>query len=122
LLLVALYLLLIAAALGSVLAALGLRTEAPPSSLIYGVLHGCLAAAGLAALLFALRGPQRGIAMGVGSFGSIAAVLLAVALLAGLIMLVMRSRAQRVPGLIIGMHATIAITGIVILAAYALVG
>ena len=60
--------------------------------------------------------------MGVGSFGNIAAVLLAVALLVGLIMLAVRSHARQVSGLIIGIHATIAISGIVILAAYTLMG
>ena len=60
--------------------------------------------------------------MGVGSFGAIAAVLLAVALLAGLIILAIRSRARQVSGLIIGIHATIAISGVVVLAAYTLIG
>jgi len=120
--LVAFYLLLIAAALGSVLAALGLRSEAPPISVSYGLLHGSLGAAGFAALLCAVRGPPHGVAMGVGSFGVIAAVLLAVTLLLGLIMLVMRSCSRRVPGPVIGMHATIAISGIVILASYVLIG
>jgi hypothetical protein len=115
-------LLLIAAALGSVLAMLGFRPDVPPPAQIYGVLHGCLGAGGFAALLLALRGPPRGVAMGVGSFGAIAAVLLGVALLAGLIMLAIRARARQVPGLIIGIHATIAISGIVILVAYTLMG
>jgi hypothetical protein len=115
-------LLLIAAALGSVLAALSLRPGLPPPAPMYGVLHGCLGAGGFVALLIALRGPPRGVAMGVGSFGALAAVLLGVALLAGLIMLAIRARVRQVPGLIIGIHATIAISGIVILAAYTLLG
>jgi hypothetical protein len=115
-------LLLIAAALGSVLAALSLRPGLPPPAPMYGVLHGCLGAGGFVALLIALRGPPRGVAMGVGSFGALAAVLLGVALLAGLIMLAVRARVRQVPGLIIGIHATIAISGIVILAAYTLMG
>jgi hypothetical protein len=121
-LLASLGLLLIAAVLGSVLAALSFRPEVPPPAPIYGALHGCLGAGGFAALLLALRGPPRGLAMGVGSFGDIAAVLLAVALLAGLIMLAIRSRARQMSGLVIGVHATIAISGIVILAAYTLMG
>ncbi|HTI80111.1 MAG TPA: hypothetical protein VL614_06630 [Acetobacteraceae bacterium] len=121
-LLVSFTLLLIVAASGSVLAVLGFRFEVPPPAQVYGVLHGCLGAGGFAALLMALRGPPRGVAMGVGSFGAIAAVLLGVALLAGLIMLVMRARVRQVPGLIIGIHATIAISGIVILTAYTLLG
>jgi hypothetical protein len=121
-LLVSLGLALIAAALGSVLAALSFRPGLPPPAPIYGVLHGCLGAAGFVALMLVLRGPPRGVAMGVGSFGDIAAVLLAVALLVGLIMLAVRSHARQVSGLIIGIHATIAISGIVILAAYTLMG
>ena len=121
-LLVSFALLLVAAASGSMVAMLGFRPEVPPPAPIYGVLHGCLGAGGLAALLMALRGPPRGVAMGFGSFGAIAAVLLGVALLAGLIMLAIRARARQVPGLIIGIHATIAIGGIVILAAYTLMG
>lgn len=115
-------LLLVAAALGSVLAALNFRPEAPPPAPIYGVLHGCLGAGGFAALLLALRGPPRGVTMGVGSFGAIAAVLLAIALLAGLTMFAMRSRTRQVSGLVIGIHATIAISGIVVLAAYTMMG
>jgi hypothetical protein len=121
-LLLSLCLLLIAAALGGVLAALSFRLGFPPPAAIYGVLHGCLGAGGLAALLLALRGPPRGVAMGVGSFGAIAAVLLAVALLAGLTILAIRLRARQVSGLIIGTHATIAISGIVVLAVYTMMG
>jgi hypothetical protein len=120
--LVSLGLLLIATALGSVLAALSFRPGLPQPAPIYGVLHGCFGAGGFAALLLALGGPPRGVAMGVGSFGAIAAVLLAVALLAGLIILAIRSRARQVSGLIIGIHATIAISGVVVLAAYTLIG
>jgi hypothetical protein len=60
--------------------------------------------------------------MGVGAFGRIAAVLLAMALLAGLAIVAIRLRRRRVPGLVIGIHATLAVSGVVILAAYALVG
>lgn len=73
-------------------------------------------------LLLALHGPARGVTMGVGAFGRIAAALLALALLAGLMMLTMRLSARRIPGLVIGIHATIAVGGIVILAAYTLLG
>jgi hypothetical protein len=114
--------LLLAALLGSVLAATNLRAENTPPGWLAGALHGLLAAIGFALLLFALRGPPRGEAMGVGAFGRIAAVLLAMALLAGVAILVSRLRYRRIPGLAIGIHATIAISGVVILAAYALVG
>jgi hypothetical protein len=116
-------LLLIAALFGTALAALHLRAgNASPPRWPLGALHGLLGTVGLGTLLLALRGPPRGEAMGVGAFGRIAAVLLAVALLAGLAVLTARLRYRRVPGLVIGIHATIAISGIVILAAYTLVG
>ena len=115
-------LLLIAGALGGVLAARHLGTGVAPPSRTIGVVHGILGAVGLAALLLALRGPARGVALGVGSFGRIAAGLLVVALVAGLVILGMRWRDRRLPGAVIGVHATIAISGIVILAAYTLLG
>lgn len=113
--------LLIAGLFGGMLAALHLRTGAVPPKATFGVLHALLATIGLAALLLALRGPPRGLAMGVGAFGRVAAVLLVLALVAGLIMLVGRLRRRRTSGLLIGIHATIAISGIVILAAYTFV-
>ncbi len=77
-----------AALLGSCLAALHLPTgKAMLPGWPLGLLHGLLGAAGLVMLLLALRGPPRGEAMGVGPFGRIAAVLLAMALLAGLAIL-----------------------------------
>jgi hypothetical protein len=114
--------LLLAALLGSVLAAMHLRAENTPRGWLPGVLHGLLGAIGFPLLLLALRGPPRGEAMGIGAFGRIAAVLLALALVAGLAILIARLRYRRIPGLVIGIHATIAISGVVILAAYAFVG
>ncbi len=108
-----LWLVVVAAAIGGVLAA---RWRA-----MLGAAHALLGACGLLALLFALRGPPRGVAMGVGSFGDVAASLLVFALLVGLGIAAMRLRARPILGLVIGVHVTIAISGIVILAAYALV-
>ena len=85
---------------------------------LIGPLHGMLGALGLSLLLVALRGPARGVATGVGSFGVISAVLLGLALAAGLLVLA-TSRRRRDPMLAIGLHATLAIFGIVLLAAYA---
>ena len=115
--------LLVAGVLGGVLAMARLRASgtALPGWPI-GAVHGMLGVIGLAALLVALRGPPRGVAMGVGSFGRIAAGLLAIALIAGLGILVGRVRRRRVAGLIVGVHASVAISGIVVLAAYTLVG
>ena len=86
-----------------------------------GALHGLIGTAALILLVLALGGPPRGVAMGVGSFGRIAAWLLGAALLAGLGIVAVRLRTRRAPGLVIGIHATIAISGIVMLAAYTLV-
>jgi hypothetical protein len=113
-------LLLITALFGTVLAALHRHQTQPAWP--FGALHGALGFIGLVILLLALRGPSRGIAMGVGSFGRVAAVLLAMALLAGLAILVVRLCYRRTPGLLVGIHATIAISSVVILAAYTLVG
>ncbi|HEY2618493.1 MAG TPA: hypothetical protein VGI78_14230 [Acetobacteraceae bacterium] len=115
-------LLLTTAVLGGLLAALRLRSRNASAGWIPGVLHGVCGVIGLIALLFALRGPPRGEAMGVASFGRIAALLLTIALVAGLAILVLRLRRHPMTSLIIGIHATIAIAGIVMLAAYTLVG
>jgi hypothetical protein len=84
--------------------------------------HGVLAFLGFITLLLGLRGPPRGEAAGVAGFGRIAAMLLALALATGLAMLVLRLRRWRIAGLAIGTHASVAISGIVILAAYVLAG
>ncbi len=86
-----------------------------------GVLHGLIGAAALVALILTLGGPPRGVDMGVGSFGRIAAWLLGTALLMGLGIVAVRLRTRRVPAFVIGIHATIAISGIVMLAAYTLI-
>jgi hypothetical protein len=87
----------------------------------FGLLHGLIGAAALATLILTLGGPPRGVALGVGSFGRIAAWLLATALLVGFGIAGVRLRTRQVPTFVIGVHATIAITGIVMLAAYTLV-
>jgi hypothetical protein len=56
--------------------------------------------------------------MGVGSFGIAAAVLFALALLFGLIMLLLFRRASPMAGFVIAVHATVAITGYVLLLAW----
>ena len=111
--------LLTAGTSGAALAALHLRSAARPPRAAFGALHGLMGSAGLLGLVIALRGPPRGVAMGVGAFGMIAAVLFSVALVVGLALLVLR---RRLSGAIIALHASIAIAGIVILAAYAFVG
>lgn len=84
---------------------------------IGGPAHGLIGASGLALLVLALRGPARGAAYGVSGFGTTAAILLGCAVLLGL--LVLRSRLRRRdPMFVIGVHATVAIFGLVLLAAY----
>ncbi len=120
-LLLAFALLLIAALGGSVLMGLHLRAERPPGASL-GALHGLAGIAGFIVLLLALRGPPRGQAMGVGEFGRVAAALLTMALAVAIPIVLVRLRHRRIPGLIVGAHATIAVSGVVILAAYTLVG
>ncbi|HJS84883.1 MAG TPA: hypothetical protein VJ779_05440 [Acetobacteraceae bacterium] len=83
-----------------------------------GPLHGLTGLSGLVLLLLALRGPPRGAAYGVAGFGTIAAMLLGLAIATGLVVLTVRRR-RGDPMLAIGLHATLAIFGLVLLAAYA---
>lgn len=114
-----------AALLGTVLALLHLRSagplphRAPPWP--FGAAHGVIGAGGLAALFVALRGPPRGVAYGVGPFGLFSAALLTLALLAGLLLLSVLWLGRR-GGFFIALHASLAVAGIVILAAYTLLG
>jgi hypothetical protein len=104
-----------AAALGIVLA---LRFLGRGQRSAIGLLHGLIGATGLALLLFLLRGPPRGVAMGAGSFGIIAATLLAAALALGLSIPQMYRRGPRLAGLLIAAHASLAISGYAIFLAW----
>ena len=106
---------------GVVLALLHLRatSTAQRSHWIAGLAHGLVGTAGLALLPFALRGPPRGVLTGVSSFGVQAAVLLGGALLAGIAVAVLARRRSRATSLTIVVHALLAITGYVMLIAYA---
>ena len=115
-------LLLTAALLGSALAALHLRTERAPPKALFGAVHGVLGVAGFVALLLSLGGSPRGVAMGVSQFGRAAAALFAMALLVATPIVMARRRGSRIPGIVIGAHAAIAVSGVVILAAYTLLG
>jgi hypothetical protein len=104
--------------LGSWLAVMHLRSAAAaPVAWWLGALHALLGFGGLACLVLALRGPVRGLEQGTGSFGAISAALIALAALAGGGMLARRVM-QRRPGTLLGIHATLAVSGFVMLAAY----
>jgi hypothetical protein len=119
----ALTILTVAVLLGSALAVMYLRTDsavAPPWTL--AALHGLVAVAGLGCLVLALRGPPRGLAQDTAGFGMIAAVLMAAAAVLGVGFVAARLRKRRLPGLLIGFHATLAVSGFVILMVYVLGG
>ncbi len=96
-----------------------LRVTEPASRppLPAGIAHGLVGTAGLAVLLMALRGPERGVNTGVATFGPIAAALFAAALLTGIAVLLLRRK-----GLAMAIHATIAITAYVLFLAWAALG
>jgi hypothetical protein len=109
----------IAVLLGAVLAVLHLRTDgAARPRWQLAALHGFFAIAGLGCLVLALQGPPRGLDQGAGSFGIIAAALITLAALLGAGFLVARFCKMRIAGILIGIHATFAVSGFVILAAY----
>lgn len=83
-----------------------------------GALHGAVGIAAFILLLLGLRGPPRGVQQGSGAFGLVAAALLAVALLLGSLMAVSRMRRRPPAMLVIGIHATVGVAALVMLAAY----
>jgi len=103
--------------LGTLLALPYLRGASVPPGWLVGV-HATFGVAGLAALTLALRGPPRGLEQGTGSFGAISAALIAAALLAALGMLAGRLRRRRVSATLVGVHATLAVGGFVVLIVY----
>jgi hypothetical protein len=112
---IAVWVLTLAVAAGTVLALWHLRAadrgSRPP--LAAGIAHGVAGAAGFVFLLLALRGPARGIDAGAGSFGTVAAVLFAGAALTGIAQLMLRRKAVAM-----AVHAGLAITGYVLLLAW----
>ena len=108
-----------AVVLGSAVAIVDLRRgSAGGKSWLLAAVHGTLAVSGFGLLVWALPGSSRGLYSGTASFGVIAAVFLTLALLIGLGMLSARLLHKRFPGVLIGAHATLAVSGVVILAAY----
>lgn len=112
-----------AVALGTVLAVLYLRRQGGGRpAWPFGALHGALALGGFAALLVALRGPPRGLMTGTAGFGALAAWFLGAAALLGGAILAGRLLRRRFGSALIGVHAAVAVCGLVILAAYVFVG
>lgn len=118
---IALILLTIAVLLGCALAILDMG---PAVTRLWwlAALHGLVAVGGLGCLALALRGPARGLEQGTASFGTLSAWLLAAAALMGLSLLGARLRRRRLSGFQIGLHATLAVSGFVVLAAYFFAG
>ena len=109
--------------LGSVLAVLHLRVNAATTpSWPLAALHGLLAIGGLCCLALALGGPPRGLDQGTASFGTIATAMITLAALVGAGLLAARVLKRRIVGIMIGIHATLAVSGFVILAAYVFAG
>ena len=82
-----------------------------------GKVHGGLGAAGAALFAASLRPNPRAAEMGASGFGTAGVVLLALAILAGLLIWRVRFR-KGDPMLAIGLHATLAIFGFALIAAY----
>ena len=85
-----------------------------------GAVHGLLGASGLSALILSLvNGAGTGDRYGTASFGPAAAILAALAALAGAGIALLGRRTPRRIGLLIGVHASLAVTAYVLLLAYA---
>ena len=108
---------------GSVLAFLYARHAQPSAARkAASPIHGALGAAGLVALVLALlRGlpPSR---MGTAGFAPTAAALLAAALCLGLVLALVTWRRRRPAGALVGVHASFAIAGFVLLLALVALG
>lgn len=122
-LIIAFVILAVAVLLGTVLAVLHMQSEGRaslPGPL--AALHGLLGIGGLGCLALALRGPPRGLGHAPASFGIMATALIAPAALLGLWFIVAQFRKRRPAGLLIGIHATLAVSGFVMLLAYVFAG
>jgi hypothetical protein len=87
------------------------RGSRPPIAV--GIAHGIVGAVGFTVLLGALRGPPRGVDAGAGSFGTIAALLFAGAVLTGIVLSLLRRKTM-----VMTIHAGMAIAGYVLLLAW----
>lgn len=108
--------------LGAALAIQIMRRPSHAPSRALAWLHGIAALLSYGALVGALMGAPRGAATGTQSFGVTAAGLLLLAALIGIASLALHLVRRRMPGIAIGIHASVAIFGYVILAVYLLAG
>ena len=98
-----------------------LTSTAPSRARVWwpGALHGLAGAAGFALLVAGVAtGPVRGAQQGASSFGPAAAGLVAGGLALGAMLFVGRLRGQMPAMLVLGLHATLGVAGLVLLAAY----
>ena len=107
--------------LGCGLAIQVMRAPGKAPSRLLASLHGVVALGSYGVLLAALMGPPHGVATGTQSFGLVAALLLLLAMVLGILALALHLIRKRMPGTAIGVHASVAIVGYVILAVYWLV-
>jgi hypothetical protein len=112
----------IAVLLGCLLAILYLRTEGAAAPWPLAALHGLVAVVGFFCFALALRSPLRGAEQGTADFGIFAVTLIGTAALIGALSLVAHLLKRRIPGILIGIHATLAVGGFAILATYVFVG
>jgi hypothetical protein len=84
-----------------------------------GAMHGGLGLVGFAMLLAGLLGgPVRGARMGASQFGAIGAALIGAGLSLGAVAFAARLRGRSPAGVVLGIHASLAVGGLVMLAAY----
>ena len=83
-----------------------------------GWVHGGAGLVGFGLVVAGLGGPARGVAQGAGSFGLVAAAFVGAALLLGLLVFTARLRRKAPSNLAVGVHASLAVGGVVMLAAY----
>ena len=115
---VAAFMLTATALLGLGVLLLPLRWPGAAASWLPGAVHGACGVSGFALLSWSLGGPRRGVAMGAGSFGVVAAWLFGATLAMATVMAAARLRRRRPNVLAVGLHATLAIAGLTLLAAY----
>lgn len=110
-----------ALALGAILAIVQLRSASSPRiPWPAGALHALLGASGTA--LAALAPAAAAAQAGAGGFRWIGVVLLCLAVAAGLVILRGRILGRRLTTTLVGVHALLAISGVVVLGAYLAVG